>query len=394
MNTNGQHFIPQELDMSLTNSITDKEFRSILLFAINLNFSDITFRVGDTIKLKKDNRVFPISKNKLSKHILNTIVGIIYQAQPGDESQVMLIKAGNPGNLSYTFNVTGGSKRTRVRFRTNIMRDGDSDVSILMRLNSDVIRPLESIGLSEEHPIYKNMFPLKGLNLITGPVDSGKTTLLFSALGHFIINSDRSAFIDTLESPIESNLKALITMHNITNKSVSQCPVPEGVATFALGMSEALRRNTDIIITGEIRTQEDVEGVISGVRSTGKLIMGTLHTNNIPATISRMVNALHSKNEGQMRMQIHDLIDALNMIVSQKLIERKNGGRIAVNEMIVFTKEIKETLKSVEPHKISDVLAKIMLEQGDTMVDKARALFNNDEISERTFVDFARDFSY
>lgn len=389
-----ENFLSQDLEMSLS-SITEREFREILVLAVKLNFSDITFRANDKIKLKKDNQVFPISANPISSQTLNNIVSILHKAQPGDESSVMLVKGGKPSNLSYAFTVsTEERKRITYRFRSNMMRDGESDISIVMRLNSDAIKPLKSIGLCEDEPIYTNMFPTRGLNLITGPVDSGKTTLLFSALGHFIVTSERAVFIDTFESPIESNLREVILANNIENKSVSQCPVPQGVASFALGMAEALRRNTDIIVTGEIRTQEEVEGVIAGVRSTGKLIIGTLHTNNIPSTISRMISALHSKNEGQMLMQIHDLIDALNMIVSQKLIERVGGGRIAVNEMILFTKELKKELKSVEPNLISDLLAQKMKEQKKTMVDMAKRFLDEGEITERTFIDFEREFSY
>jgi Tfp pilus assembly pilus retraction ATPase PilT len=106
------------------------------------------------------------------------------------------------------------------------------------------------------------------------------------------------------------------------------------------------------------------------------------------------MNQLYSSNEGKMKSVLYDLIMTSNMIVSQKLLKTKQGSRVAVNETLVFTKEIKERLVAVKPERLANEIKDIMLEKNDTMVSKAEKLFHEGVIDEDVFIPFKNAFSY
>jgi Tfp pilus assembly pilus retraction ATPase PilT len=385
----------EDIDEALYSFIDEKLLRKILLWGKLINVSDIAFQEGMPVIIKKNNLVFPITRGTLDTSVISRFLGIIYGAKDGDDSAFQRVMSVDDTNTTYVFKVgDSGTEKQSVRYRVNCIRDAEGGASIRMRLNNEQILKLEDIGLTEASEIYQNMFPVKGLNLVTGSVDSGKTTLIYACLGNFIERDPRSAFIDTFESPIEGNLKAVAQKAKVFNKIVNQCPVPIGVKSFSQGVEEALRRNTDIILAGEVRKPDEAVGLVQGVLSTGKLLMATLHTDNIPVTFSRLLEMLHSDNEGKMRSMIYDLISSMNMIVSQKLLTTVDLSRVAVNEVLVFTKEIKKRLNSIPIEKVSSEIEKIMLESGSTMVDKAESLRDQGIISEETFLKFKDSFSY
>lgn len=387
--------LPDAVEEQLHGHMTVELFRKILIWAKGIEVSDISFQVDFPIKIKKNNMVFNISRCSLQPSALTRMVGIIYGAADGDDSAYQRVMAGKDNQSTYAFSQgVPGQEKESFRFRTSVLRDGSDDVSIIMRLNRDEILTLDKIGQSPLGPIYKNMFPLKGLNFITGSVDSGKTTLLYACMVEFILTSKRGAFINTFENPIEGDLRRVARENKIHNKVVSQCPVPIGVASYLEAIDVSLRRNTDIIVLGEIRTQEEVMGAIKGVLSTGKLIIGTLHTQNIPVSFSRLINTLQSSNEGQMRALVYDLISSMNMIVSQTLLQTVDLKRVAVNEVLIFTKEVKARLLAVPMEKLSAEITAIMKESNNTMVDMARKYFEAGIISSEIFEQFMQDFSY
>lgn len=387
--------LPDVVEEQLHGHMTVELFRKILIWAKGIEVSDISFQVDFPIKIKKNNMVFNISRCALQPSALIRMVGIIYGAADGDDSAYQRVMAGKDNQSTYTFTQGApGQEKESFRFRTSVLRDGADDVSIIMRLNRDEILTLDKIGQSPQGPIYQNMFPLKGLNFITGSVDSGKTTLLYACMVEFILHSKRGAFINTFENPIEGDLRRVARENKIHNKVVSQCPVPIGVSSYLEAIDVSLRRNTDIIVLGEIRTQEEVMGAIKGVLSTGKLIIGTLHTQNIPVSFSRLINTLQSSNEGQMRALVYDLISSMNMIVSQTLLQTVDLKRVAVNEVLIFTKEVKARLLSVPMERLSAEITAIMKESNNTMVDMARKYFEAGVISSEIFEQFMQDFSY
>lgn len=394
---NSQQFISDDLETKIGAHVTEQDVRELLLHARKLNVSDICFESNMPIMVKKNNGVAHISHTIIQADILKRITGVLFGSREGDDSAYTMIMNGKLNDTTYEFPVRNkkpGSPKEKIRYRVNATRRGNDSVSIRARLNTNEILRLEDIGQTSEGEIYKNMFPMKGLNFVTGSVDSGKTTLIYACLAEFILNDERPAFIDTFESPMEGDLMGLAKKSIHKNKSVNQCPVPDGLPSFSKGVEGALRRNTDIILFGELREREEFDAVMQGVLSTGKLLMGTLHTDNLPGSIQRLVRALDTGDAGKTRALVFDLISALNFIVSQKLLTRLDGGRVAVYECLKFTKEIKAELKSLPVEEISEAITVIMKQSGATMVDKAKVLLDDGVISEEVFANFKDSFSY
>lgn len=388
--------LPPHIDDSISMMMDVELFRYILHHGYQMKLSDFSFQEGVPIMIKINNLVFPVSRRPLNRSTIQRIISILHNATEGDDSAYQNIMHGEPANSTYTFKMKDpdSGKRFGIRYRFNVIRDQEISVCVTMRLNNDEILDLSAIGQSENGEIYQNMFPMKGLNLITGAVDSGKTTLMYACLGHFVRYSPRSAFIHTYEKPIEADLKAFAKKHGVLNKVIGQTPVPGGCANFSEGIENSLRRNTDIILIGEIRTKHEVESVVTGVNITGKLLMGTLHTDSAPMTIDRLIHTLQSENEGETRAKIYDLLSALNMIVSQKLLSTVDKKRVAVYELLTFDKSLKKHLQSLEPQNLTRELENIMIENGKTMVHMAHEYLLQGRISKEVFTDFKSSFSY
>jgi defect-in-organelle-trafficking protein DotB len=385
----------ETIDDSIVHHVDERIFKKILLWGKKIGVSDIAFQVNMPVLVKISNMVFPITRSRISENCMVRFIGIIYRSREGDDSAYQRIMQGQDNNTTYVFKVgRPGEEKSSVRYRVNCLRDGDDEAAVVMRLNDDRILKLEEIGQSPEGEIYQNMFPMKGLNLITGSVDSGKTTLIYACLRYFIENDPRHAFIDTYENPIEGDLRRIARISKFMNKSVRQCPVPQGTTSFSGGIEHSLRKNTDIILTGEVKNAEDARGLMAGLLATGKLMMATLHTDNVPTTLGRLIEMLRTDDEGNTRALIYDLISSLNMIVSQKLLRTVKNKRVAVNEVLIFTPEIRERLFSTPREKIKREMEVIMREKGDTMVEKAKSLFEDGVIDEPTYKDFAKSFGY
>ena len=294
------YYITEELESEAWTAMTDESLRAILLHAASKKVSDIFFQTDCHVKIKKDNRVYAISRTPLSEFACKRAINIL----AGNDDAYISIMQGKPKNFSYRFKTKlQGGKRVQIIFRVNAIRD-EPGVCISMRYNPSEIASLKDIGKTPEDPIYKNMFPRKGLVLVTGPTDSGKTTLLYACLREAIVDPERSFVLNTYESPIEGNLKLVARKNNVTNKLISQSEVPLATPTFNDGLDESLRRNSDIILTGEIRTSEEVKAVVNGVGKMGRLILGTLHTTTISSCVNRMTTSIDG-SEGEKLSLIH-----------------------------------------------------------------------------------------
>jgi len=189
-------------------------------------------------------------------------------------------------------------------------------------------------------------------------------------------------------------LRAVAKKAKAWNISVSQTQVPDGVADFAQGIEQSLRRNSDIILAGELRTKEEVVAALDATIQTGRNVLATIHSANLPSTLNRMINVLGSIGESEKKARVYDLIESLHMIFSQTLLSTLNSKRVAVYEYLVFTREIKQRLHSVAVEDVSKELSLIMLEIGRTMTSMAEKRLADKEISQEVFDRFKASYSY
>lgn len=389
-------YLPDSVEEDIVNGMNSRTLEKIFSFGRYLKVSDVIFQAGFPIWIKINNFVFPISKSELSPTVMQQIVTALFKTSEGDDRAFMDVMDGRNSDISYTYKISKSGERDKhIRYRVNLTRDGEAGLSIFCRLNNEVIPKLEQIGQSPDGEIYQSMFRMKGTVLITGAVDSGKTTLVYSCLNHFILYDERPAVINTYENPIEGDLQnPAKEFSKVKNKIVCQCPVPQGATDFRDGVKRSLRRNADIILLGEIRTSEEADAFVEGANATAKLMIATLHTDSVPLTIDRVVNLLRKKSTGETQAMLNAYLNTANLIVSQKLINTVDKKRVAAYECLIFTPEVRKKLKSVPIDEISETVADLMRNSGNTMVDKARRFLEQGIISEKVFQDFERDFGY
>lgn len=400
--------IPESIEKGLLTNTDENNVKALLCWGYLLKLSDIIFCDDLPVMIKINNYVFPITRHAIDSEIIKRITAILNNAKEGDESIMTTVARGIGFNSTYLFTIKADdsilSKPLSIRYRVNIIKDGNS-ASPVLRLNNDRISFLHEIGLSEDHMIYQNMFNTdKGLNIITGPVDSGKTTLLYALLAHFIRYNPRGCFIGTVENPVEGDLKAIAravmsgwkcpsgkTVYR--NKTVTQTDISgNSEMTYLNSISEFLRRNTDIILLGEIRHPDEIDAVLAAVLSMGKILNITMHTDSTSMTLDRLIMLSKSNSEGETMSKMFDLLHGLNMIVSQKLLSTVDHKRIAVREELYMTPEIRKDLQNTPYTKITSKVTELMNDNNATMLHMAENYLKEGRISSDVYNKFKRGY--
>lgn len=221
------------------------------------------------------------------------------------------------------------SYRNGARFRANAFRAACGLGASLRAISS---RPpsMEGLGLPE----ILNQFCSvpSGIVLVTGPTGSGKSTTLASMIDK--INKTRAVHILTLEDPIEyvhQSRRALVTQRQIGRDS----------GNFASALRAALRQDPDVILVGELRDLETISLALTAAE-TGHLVLGSLHSASAAKTVDRIIDAAPAKAKNEVRSL---LSESLRAVVSQVLLARKGGGRIAALEILVVTRAVANLIR-------------------------------------------------
>jgi twitching motility protein PilT len=224
-----------------------------------------------------------------------------------------------------------------MRFRVNVGR-AQRKLAVALRPLPEIPPNPEELGIPEKVIKAVTEAP-KGLVLLTGSTGSGKTTTLASFLQK--INRSREVKIITIEDPIE-----FIFRNEFAD--ITQREVVVDCASFHSGARDAMRQNPDVIAIGEIRDQETA---VVGLQAaeTGHLVFATLHANNVQETPERLLKLLPA----EMRDRARDVLSSVVVaILSQVLLPRRDGGRIALREILLHDETIKSVLKNGKDHEL------------------------------------------
>jgi twitching motility protein PilT len=183
----------------------------------------------------------------------------------------------------------------------------------------------------------------RGLVLVTGPTGSGKSTTLAAMVKH--INETWDAHILTVEDPIEF-------VHVPKRCFVNQREVGPHTNSFATALRAALREDPDVILVGEMRDLETISLAITAAE-TGHLVFGTLHTSSAAKTVDRVIDAFPGEQQGQIRSMLSESLEA---VISQTLVKRKGGGRIAACEILVGTPAVRNLIREGKLHQIPSMM--------------------------------------
>lgn len=229
----------------------------------------------------------------------------------------------------------------KARFRVNVFFQRDS-IGAVMRVIPMNILPLEKLGLP---PVLSSFAYLpRGLVLVTGPTGSGKSTTLASIID--IINRERPVHIMTVEDPIEF-------LHTHKRAIVNQREVGEDTHSFANALKRVLRQDPDVILVGEMRDLETIATAITAAE-TGHLVFGTLHTQDAPQSIDRIIDVFPPHQQQQVRIQ---LASSLQAVCTQQLLQTADGkGRVVACEVLICTPAVRNLIREGKTHQIYSVM--------------------------------------
>lgn len=229
-----------------------------------------------------------------------------------------------------------GAYRYRVNF--SYERGG---LAIVARVITEKKYTLEEIGMP---PVVQQILDQpQGFILVTGPTGCGKSTTLAAMINH--INSVRSCNIVTLEDPIEY-------LFTPERSIISQRQLGTDMLTFASGLKHVLRQDPNVIMLGEMRDPETIATAVT-LAETGHLVLATLHTYNAAQTIDRIVDSFPPHQQGQIKSQLSGVLTA---IISQRLLPRTGGGRVAAREILINNAAVANLIREGKFAQIKSVI--------------------------------------
>jgi len=216
------------------------------------------------------------------------------------------------------------------RFRGNYLYNHWGQAAVFRQIPAKILS-FETLNLPEA---LKKLCHLdQGLVVVTGPTGSGKSTTLAAMIDY--INTNLSKHIITIEDPIEF-------VHPIKKSVIVHREVGEHTESFAAALKGAMRHDPDILLLGEMRELETIKLAL-GCASMGMLVFGTLHTNNAPKTVDRIINTFPAEEQSQVRVMLGSCLAG---VVAQLLCKRKPKGRCAVHEILLTHEALPNTIRS------------------------------------------------
>src|SRR5438067_3182450 len=276
--------------------------------------SDLNFSVGRTPQVEIDGQLVAVNFPGLPRLTPYQTEMIAMHMLRGDRELTRTLLTNGSVDLSYSI-------PQKTRFRVNIFAQRGT-YAIVLRVIPEGIPTLESLRLPAE---LSNIANLKnGIVLVTGPTGSGKSTTLAALINK--INNDYAYHIITVEDPVEY-------MHKHVKSTVNQRELGADTKTFALALRAALRQAPKVILIGEMRDVETIE-IAMEAAETGHLVLSTLHTIDAAKTVDRIVGVFPKDQEPQVRTRFSQ---SFRYVVSQRLLPKIGGGRVAVLEILKST---------------------------------------------------------
>jgi twitching motility protein PilT len=305
-------------------NMTRPQFDALMTQVLELhpNVADVIITTGKPIQAEVDGEL----KDAVTTPDLGRLSALITKAMAlalmGENARLQKALA-SKGSCDLSYALPG-----RGRFRVNIFSQRGSLALVLRRLPSR-IPSMEELGLP---PAFAEMALEKnGLILVTGGTGSGKSNSLAALIDR--INETRAGHIVTLEDPVEFT-------HPHKKGTVNQRELGIDFDTFASGLRAAFRQGPKVILVGEIRDAETMEIALQAA-GTGHLVLSTLHTTDAGATVNRILGLFSPQEERLVRMR---LAECLRFVVSQRLLPKAGGGRVAAFEVLKNTLRVKELI--------------------------------------------------
>lgn len=293
------------------------DITELLAFSAKQNASDLHLSAGLPPMIRVDGDVRRINLPPMDhKQVHSLVYDIMNDRQRKDYEEHL--------ETDFSFEVPGVA-----RFRVNAFTQNRGAGAVFRTIPSTVLT-MEQLGMG---PVFKNIAETpRGLILVTGPTGSGKSTTLAALIDY--INETRNQHILTIEDPIEF-------VHESKKCLVNQREVHRDTHSFNNALRSALREDPDIILVGELRDLETIKLALEAAE-TGHVVFGTLHTQSAAKTIDRIIDVFPAAEKSMVRSM---LSESLQAVISQTLLKKVGGGRVAAHEIMIGTPAIRNLIR-------------------------------------------------
>lgn len=312
------------------------DINELLAFSVQNKASDLHLSSGLPPIIRVDGEMRRLNVPELDHKAVNALIYDIMNDKQRKEYEENL-------EVDFSFEIENLS-----RFRVNAFMQNRGAAAVLRNIPSEILS-LEQLGAPD---IFRKLIDQPtGLILVTGATGSGKSTTLAAMVDH--INASKREHILTIEDPIEF-------VHQNKLSVLNQREVHRDTHSFNNALRSALREDPDVILVGELRDLETIRLAISAAE-TGHLVFGTLHTNSAPKTIDRIIDVFPAEEKSMIRSM---LSESLRAVISQTLLKKTGGGRVAAHEIMVGIPAIRNLIRE---GKVPQMYSVIQTGQGHGM---------------------------
>ena len=290
---------------------------ALLDTSVERGASDLHLSAGLPPMLRVDGEMQRLSHDELSDADVLALLAEVMSEQQREQFTTEL-------ESDFSFEVAG-----LARFRVNVFQQNRGTGAVFRTVPSQVLS-MDQLGMGQ---VFRNIAERdRGLVVVTGPTGSGKSTTLAAMIDH--VNSTAQAHILTIEDPIEF-------VHRSRQCLVNQREVHRDTHGFSDALRSALREDPDIILLGELRDLETIRLALTAAE-TGHLVFGTLHTTSAAKTIDRIIDVFPASEKAMVRSM---LSESLQAVISQILLRKVGGGRVACHEIMVCSPAIRNLIR-------------------------------------------------